>query len=170
MRLKEIAICFLISVAVAFSILLVLGDSKKEGYIDMIKLNDQFELKIDLQNDLDQELKKGHQIIDNLKLEIQRVYNDSLTLGNDRFITIKQLQTDIEAKTYEYAQKEQELTEKYNAQILTQLNEYLKQFGEENNIDILFGASGQGTLLYGKEKYDLTEQCIAFVNGKYKGE
>jgi outer membrane protein len=167
---KEAVISGLILMMILLFLLFLSNGIKKEGYIYMVKLNAQFELKLHLQKELDKELNTGHLIVDNLKLEVQRIYNDSLIVGNERFVTLKQLQTDIETKIDEYAQKEQELTEKYNTQIWAQLNEYLKLYGIEKDIDILFGAAGQGTILYGKEEYDLTEECIAFVNKKYGGE
>lgn len=171
MRLRnEAIISGLILMAILLFLMFLLKGVKKEGYIDMVKLNDQFELKIRLQTALDKEINTGHSIVDNLKLEVQRIYNDSSIVGNERFVTLKQLQTDIETKIDEYARKEQELTEQYNTQIWAQLNEYLKMYGIEKDIDILFGAAGQGTILYGKKEYDLTEECIAFVNKKYRGE
>jgi len=51
--------------------------------------------------------------------------------------------------------------------VMEQLNVFLKRFGEENNYDLLLGSQGNGNVLFGKEKYDVTNQAIEAINTMY---
>jgi outer membrane protein len=61
------------------------------------------------------------------------------------------------------------LNQKYQQQILDRLNQYLKDFGKEKELTILFGANGGGEIMYADSTIDMTEEAIAFINNKYKG-
>lgn len=71
-------------------------------------------------------------------------------------------------QTSEQTQQDNEaLAVRLDEQIRTQLNAYIKAFGDEKGLDVLLGAQGQGNLLYAKASYDLTEELILFVNQRY---
>ena len=53
---------------------------------------------------------------------------------------------------------------------MTQLNEYIEDFGEENKLDYIFGANGTGTIMYGNESKDVTKEVVTYVNKKYVGK
>lgn len=164
-----IGISIILSVILSFFLFNSMGGMKKEAYVDMITVFNEFELKIKLQKKMEDILKEKKLVINNLKLELQAIYNDSKIVGNERFVKIREIQNEIELKSYEASQEEQKLTEKYDTQIWKQLNQYIKEFGKNQELDFMYGANGQGTILFAKEKYDLTKECITYVNNKYQG-
>jgi outer membrane protein len=62
---------------------------------------------------------------------------------------------------------ERDQTEKYNADIWKFINEGIREFGKENNYDLIFGATGDGNLMYAREGKDLTNEIVDFINKKY---
>lgn len=97
-------------------------------------------------------------------------------------LTIKQFQAQNLSKEYEYAQEyyigkakqfeqeENDLMSEYNQQIWKRLNQYAIDYSKEKNIDILFGASGNGTLLHAKQEIDVTEDLVKYCNKRYLGK
>ncbi|MGB0178249.1 MAG: OmpH family outer membrane protein, partial [Owenweeksia sp.] len=74
-----------------------------------------------------------------------------------------------------YSQKKQKfeednlrLSREYDKQIWNQLNQYIKDFGEERNYSMIFGANGQGSLMYAEDTKDITSELIDYINQKYE--
>jgi outer membrane protein len=65
---------------------------------------------------------------------------------------------------------EQQLSETYTAEIWKQINSYLDAYGKEMGYDFIFGAVGNGSLMYGGESNDVTNEVIDYINRKYIGE
>jgi outer membrane protein len=63
-----------------------------------------------------------------------------------------------------------ELSRQYDAQILSQLNQYIKDFGADNNYTYIFGNDGNGTLMFAKDKDNISKDVIVYVNKKYIGK
>ncbi len=164
-----IGLSVVLSISISYFLFMQAGVFKKEAYIDTIKVFNEFDLKKSLEKKLDVSLGNDRHVIDSLKLSLQALYSDSTLLGNERFLNMKSIQNDIEQKTYEASQNERILTDKYNTQIWKQLNQYIKEYGKSKDLDLMYGANGQGTILYAKEKYDLSKECIIYVNNKYLG-
>ncbi len=63
-----------------------------------------------------------------------------------------------------------QLSHQYDTEILTQLNQYIKDFGNEKNYTYIFGNDGNGSLMFGKEQNNISKEVIEFVNKKYNGK
>ena len=63
--------------------------------------------------------------------------------------------------------KEQQLSDQYTEELWSHINKYVRAFGKEKHYDFIFGASGNGNLMYADESVDLTEEVIKYVNKKY---
>ena len=66
-----------------------------------------------------------------------------------------------------FEQDQEQLTADYNNQIVSQINQYVKEFGKENAYDVIIGSNGDGTVMYGKEEMDITDEVLNFINQKY---
>jgi len=69
-----------------------------------------------------------------------------------------------------YAQEERELSEQYTADIWKEINQYVVDYGKQSGYDFIYGAVGNGSLMYGHEAFDITEDVVAFINEKYEGQ
>ncbi len=54
-------------------------------------------------------------------------------------------------------------------EVLGQINSYVEEYAKENNFDIIMGTTASGSLLYGDESLDVTEDILDELNKKYQG-
>ena len=76
---------------------------------------------------------------------------------------LKQYRLGIQQKA---TQEDQEMT----ANVVQEVNAFLKEYGERRDYQIIFGATDMGNIVYAREAIDLTEEVLAALNKKYKGE
>jgi outer membrane protein len=67
-------------------------------------------------------------------------------------------------------QSEQELSEQYTSDIWAYINESVAEYGKNNHYNYIFGASGNGSLMFADSSQDITSQVVLYINHKYKGE
>lgn len=73
-----------------------------------------------------------------------------------------------ESKAQEFNLQYQQLSDQYTADLWIRINEEVKKFGKENGYSFIFGASGNGSLMYARESEDVTNQVVDFVNKNYE--
>lgn len=142
------------------------------GFVRTVDLFDAFELKKKLSSDFQNIERKRKGVLDSLKIQLLSLESRIKTdLGEGQ-----QLMAEHELRYEEYARlKEQfstehtELEGKYNDMVWTQLNQYISDYGEENNVKMIFGASGAGNLMYSEPGLDLTDDLITYSNNRYSG-
>lgn len=83
---------------------------------------------------------------------------------------IMELQYNIQAmeeqETGMLAKNEYEI----NLELFDRLNVFLKEFGKERGIDVVFNYQPGGQILYSGEAIDITEEVLAGLNAEYAGE
>ena len=63
--------------------------------------------------------------------------------------------------------KIQEEDKKVTQTVINDINDYIKEYGKDNNYKIIFGASGGGNIMYADESTDLTEEVLKGLNAEY---
>lgn len=58
---------------------------------------------------------------------------------------------------------------KISNELIAQINNYLNQYGERKDLDIIIGVTDGGNVLYGKNEHDITAQVISNLNNSYEG-
>ena len=53
--------------------------------------------------------------------------------------------------------------------IVSQMKNYIKEYGKKKGYDYVFGTGDAATVLYAKDSYDITKELIKEFNDKYKG-
>jgi len=66
--------------------------------------------------------------------------------------------------------KEEELSQTYTADIWKRINGYIDAYGKEKNYEYIFGAMGNGGIMYADEAQNITDEVIEYINKKYEGE
>jgi len=56
------------------------------------------------------------------------------------------------------------------APVLSQINTYVEEYAKENDFDIILGTTLSGSLLYGNNTLDITDEVLKNLNAKYKGK
>lgn len=156
-------------------ILMCLNSFKSENnivFVDNIKLYKEFNMTNDLGKINEQKFKPRVKAYDSLitklkvfksKLELKKNISDS---ERKEFIVMQQKVIDKEKELEKISES---ISNDINAKVWERLNGYVKEFGEKNNIDIILGALGNGSIMYGKEKVDYTKKILKFSNDKYEG-
>lgn len=144
----------------------------KTGFIVIQEVYNGFSMKKEMEQKYNQAKMARATILDSLELGLKILARkiEGEQLKNKSTIEQFNIQreTFLERKqTYE--EDNAALTKQYDQEILTQLNQYLKDFGEEHHFTYLFGNDGNGSLVYAADAKNVTKEVIAFINRKYKG-
>jgi outer membrane protein len=139
-------------------------------YIDTYKVYDGFTLKKQMQQNLENTLQKEQGYVDSLSLQLKAAKLQYEKKPNE---TMKKVILFIEEKVVaeekQVKERYEELADKFDGQIWTQLNQYITDYGKDNDVEMILGASGNGSIMYAKPHCDITEDVIKYVNKRYEG-
>lgn len=167
MNIKSAIIPLIIGLITFFTVSLT--NQRKIGYVDLTKVFHEFEMKKELQVSYDQEMSERRKMLDSLNFVLgnlrSRWESDSKDEGlyevmMNQWQMNEQLQNKIEEDM-------QMITEEFDIKIQKQLKQYLEDFGKGKNLDLLFGLNDSGSILYGNESDDLTDEAVLYINNKY---
>lgn len=66
--------------------------------------------------------------------------------------------------------KMQEEDKKMTEGVLNQVNSFVEQYGKDHGYEIILGTTLSGSLLYGDNAIDITDEVLAALNKTYQGE
>ena len=147
-------------------------DNKKTAFFQSAEVYNQFDYKIELEHELSLVQEKVYTSIDSLErdLQLSLEYLKSVTPTEDEIILFERKQQYyLEIKNSE-EQLYLETQQQYYGLIWDRLNGYIREFGQENDYVYIFGANGDGSVMYADDTENITTELIAFVNSKYAGE
>lgn len=146
----------------------------KTGYVYLEKIYDNYKGKTDIERDMKAIENKQKNILDTLKFEIIDLDAKSRSLkagGYKQVVERLQIKkADYERLVKEFSKYNSEESQKQVSELLKQINQFIKDYGDKNDYDFIFGAVGNGSLMYAKEKNDLTEDVSKYVNQRYEGK
>lgn len=153
-----------------------IGKSRSQDKIAWVNINkvyNEFTLKKELESKLTQTQNARKKVLDSLEFELKVLSREIKTEeGKDK----NKIRL-FELKRENYLNKKSEveidndvLQKKYNEQILNQLNQYLKDYGKQENFRYILGTDGSGSIMYATESDEITEGAIKYINEKYKGK
>lgn len=76
----------------------------------------------------------------------------------------------LQLRANDFARQEEELNDQYTKEIWEFLNTSIKEYGALNDYEYIFGATGNGSLMYAAESNDLSKEILMFANSKYRGQ
>jgi outer membrane protein len=144
----------------------------KTGYILIQDVYNQFELKKDLQKKYENSHSSRKRILDSLGADIRMLGQkidaekgkDTSDLGVFRRKRIYYYNNKQRLDQDDSAQMKQ-----YDDQILSQLNQYVKDYGNENHYQYIFGNTA-GSIMQADETLNLTAPITQYVNERYAGK
>jgi len=140
----------------------------KTAFVDNQRLFQEFGGKKELEQRLEQAAHAQQAALDSLGLQIKSLQvaaQQDEQAAKRMFLLQRNYQQQEQEQQMDYQQKSQEYTEA----IWKQISQYTIEYGESQGYDYVFGIAGQGTLMYGKEGYDITEEVLTYINAKYEG-
>jgi len=156
-------------VALVVSLLCIAGShyflntgSPKVAYVKADQLFNDFELTKELKVKYSNVENARNAILDSLALNLK-------VIGNKNSPVFQQIEREYYIKKESFDNENATLTETYNQQIWTRINQYVSDFSKEKGYDIVLGANGSGSLFYANDKLDITKDVMEYMNTKYAG-
>lgn len=178
MKIKSTFITILLSLLISLTSVWIYHHffQTKVAYIDIKKVFNAFQMKKELETKYTQTQKSRERILDSLSFNLKIMSKHLNEQKNNKIEIDKEELYQFEYKREEYlklknqyAEDNAALSQKYDSQILAQMTQYVIEFGKAKNYDIIFGADGNGSLMYSKDTYNISEDIITYINNKYKG-
>ena len=113
--------------------------------------------------------------LDSLKKEYESVKSSFLgeTSEEDKLALSQQgqyLESLLAQKKKEYGELYQLEDEKLSKGVLNQVNSFVADYAKENGISMVLGSNGMGTIIYGDETMDITQDVLQSLNAYYNNE
>lgn len=130
--------------------------AKRIVFVDTIALVEQYNMKQEMTSKLQRafDLKKG-------------TYDSLMTV-----LLLDSSNQVIKRSLFDIQQELEEINTNFtevNTHVWNSINPLLAKFGEQHNYDIIIGANGMGTVLYGKSYINITQDVLVFINNEYEG-
>lgn len=152
------------------------NEGPKIGYVDNVKLINEYQEKKDIEADLKSKIAQYEKRRDSLGQAFQ------LEIKDAEIKAAKMSQADLQKLQQEFQQKEQILTQRLqfeqgqisqesrtlNDSLKNKVIKFVKDYGRENGYDYILGSNEGGSVMFGKEEDNLTEILLEKLNDEYK--
>ena len=145
---------------------------RKVGYVLIRELYNGFEMKKQMEQKYLKTKQQRDKVLDSAKFELNKLLKKmevekeknqkSVAEFNQKKEMFLQTRNSFEEENAKFSQQLDE-------QILTQLNQYVKDYGIQEQYDFLFGNDGNGSLMFATENFNRTQEVLEFINRKYNG-
>ncbi len=146
---------------------------KRLGYIDNVKVYENFQLKKELASQLQQFTSRQDRELDSLNLQINQLAQQlDREQPKDKDLAraeLTALLNEAESKSRAFAEDRARITNEFDEQVWTQVNQFVRDFGEAEEYDYIYGLTGDGSLMHAPESEDLTNEVIVYINERYHG-
>ncbi|MDA0881709.1 MAG: OmpH family outer membrane protein [Bacteroidetes bacterium] len=135
----------------------------------------------DEQNSLIQKAKSSENKLQRRMTEAEKEYQGLVEYANSGSATerdlqitqnrIMELEYELQQMQAEEQQKIARVEMEFQKELYDRISDYLKIYGEENGIDMIFNYEPAGqTLLYSLDAFDVTNDVVEALNQKYEAE
>ena len=151
----------------------LINDSKQVGYVRSAYLIENFVGTQMARAKLQEDVQYLQSNLDTLKAEYASMVSDyqQMKKGSSQsdFLLNKIQGKESGIATYSKAAEEriQEQETELLEGVMNQINAYIKTYAEKNNYDIILGTTAAGSILFGEDDMDLTEQILKEMNEHY---
>lgn len=162
--------------------LLIIGffslSNTKLVYVDSNKLINGYQGMIDARAVYQKKASSWKANVDTLSSEVQRKIMDYEKESARMTAKEKQLSQELiktkQKQLYDYQQamstQARQEDDKMTGEVITQINTYIKKYGESHNYKVILAATDYGNLAYADESLDITDEVLQGLNKEYKGQ
>ena len=165
------------NIIVIFAIVLLAScQQEKIGYVDNVKLMDEDQQKIDVESKFkvkaDALAKKRDSISQAFQMEAQafqtKAQSMSQSKAQEEYAAMQQRGQIIGQQLQQQDQQLQMEGQTEMDSIVSKVKEEIKSYGKTNGYSYILGGGDGGSVLYGTEANDLTDEIVKILNDKYK--
>ena len=148
--------------------------SKMTAYINTEQVYNSFDLKKKKESQLKatEQIRQG--MLDSMKLQLDMMYSHMQAKQETKDTLLINVFTNLRDTYFkrqeEFKQANEALAQQYTNEIWSQLNQYMKDYGHTKGYQYIFGANGDGALLFADDAVNITEDVKGYVNDRYKGQ
>lgn len=171
-KLKYLLIVTNLFSLVAVVYLLTSNPDSRSAYFLSTNVYNEFEYKKELEAELQFEQQTMQTTLDSLENDLKQ----SIMLLQGISPTQEQINA-LQIKQNNYIDYRDQVegnyttkVEEYYALIWDRINSYVKEFGEQKGYQYIFGANGDGSIMYADASSDITSEVIEYINQRYEGE
>lgn len=153
-------------------------EQQKIGFINNGDVINEYQMKIDIEKKYENKNKKFSQKRDSIgrayQAEIQsvqmRLSSMSPQKQQEESQAFQQKWQPVQQQIqYEQQQMEQMFTEEMDS-VITAVNKFVESYGEKNGYTFILGKNQAGSVMFGKENNDISEEVIKAINEAYKNK
>lgn len=163
---KAIIVCYIIAIIPIIGCIYLYKQQKKVAYMLSAEVFSNFKGKKDLEVTLTT-MKQKHKVhLDSLSVIISELQKKDSLGKITKLDEQKLLYFNLKN---EFQELEDRTSSEYTERVWIQINQYVKDFGEKQKYDYIFGVAGQGNLMYATSNDNITSQIIEYINYRYEG-
>ncbi|UGU18047.1 OmpH family outer membrane protein [Sinomicrobium kalidii] len=150
----------------------------KIAFVDNTKLINDYQEKKDVEakfkGKLDTFEKKTDSLSKALQAEAQVFQNEaskmSQSKAQEKYNTLMQKRQQIQQQVQQEEMQLQQESQEQIDSLIEKVRDFVKEYGKNNGYTYILGANEAGSVLYGEEGKDITEEVLKILNEKYKEE
>ncbi|RZS92320.1 OmpH family outer membrane protein [Aquimarina brevivitae] len=147
-------------------------------YVDVNKLLDGYKRTKIVKAEFDEKAKTMKANVDSLLADWQnelKAYEKERSELSKKELELKQqLLSNKQQQINNYQQAVQkqlvEEDKKVTQTVINDINDFVKEYGKKKGYKVIFGATGNGTIMYGEKGADLTEEVLTQLNAEFEGK
>ncbi|WP_209401206.1 OmpH family outer membrane protein [Pseudozobellia sp. WGM2] len=149
---------------------------EKIGFVDNVRLMEEYQEKIDIEADfktkVDALAKKRDSISQTFQMEAQafqeKAQKMSQQKAQEEYGQMQQKGQLIGQQLQQEDQQLQALGQTEMDSVVSKVKKEIKAYGEANGYTYILGGGDGGSVLYGTDANDLTDEIVKLLNDKYK--
>jgi len=147
----------------------------KIAYIDIEVLMSEYEATKEMEALFTQRQEMVSKKLDSLQAPFQQKVQDyyanadkmSTTKRSETEQALQQEQQYLQSRQQQ-ASQELQLENQQSSEVLTKrVDSIVEIYAKSKNLDLIVGTSGKGTVLYGDENLDITQEILSILNSEY---
>lgn len=159
-----------------FAIFSLVSCQDKIAYVDNTKLLNEYQEKKDIEAKLKEQINKYEQKRDSISKAFQaeaqafdaQARNLEQSVAQKKYNELMQKSQILQQHLQQEEQKIQLESQKQMDSLLSKVKKSIKDYGKEKGYTFILGANEGGSVLYGNEKKDITDEVVKSLNEKYK--
>ena len=148
----------------------------KVAFVDNTKLLNEYQEKKDIESKLKEQISKYEKKRDSISQAFQleaknfeaQAQNLAQNVAQKKYNELMQKSQILQQHLQQEEHKIQLESQTQMDSLLTKVKKFIKEYGKEKGYTFILGANEGGSVLYGNEKKDITNELVKSLNDKYK--